>query len=63
MFELTQALGVREALMREAVPLVAALLVAEVFYKFHSFLAEAAVFLVTWYVFSAIRSMVWRRQP
>jgi hypothetical protein len=40
--------------------MVAALLVAEVAYKFHSFVLEAAAFLATWYVFDGVRAWITR---
>lgn len=43
-------LPARELLTVEAPSLVAALVIAELFYKFHSFLLEAVAFLVTWYL-------------
>jgi hypothetical protein len=36
----------------EAPSLVSAFLIAEFFYKFHSFALEAGAFLLTWYVLS-----------
>jgi hypothetical protein len=35
-------------------PFLAALLIAEFFYKFHSFTLECLAFLITWYVLDAL---------
>jgi hypothetical protein len=39
---------------RESVALLVAFIVAELFYKFHSFALECAAFLCTWYILGAI---------
>ncbi|MBI3707461.1 MAG: hypothetical protein HY246_07260 [Proteobacteria bacterium] len=61
MFTLLKSLRSRHVYLSEPASLVAALLVAEVFYKFHSFLLETAAFLATWWVIGAIahRLAVW----
>jgi hypothetical protein len=59
MFELAQLWGTRELALHEAAPLTGALVIAEIFYKFHSFTLEAAAFLGTWYVLSAVRARFW----
>lgn len=38
--------------------LIAALVVAEVFYKFGSFTLECVAFLATWFIFDAIASAI-----
>jgi hypothetical protein len=44
-------------LVKEQLPtLVASFIIAELFYKFHSFSLEAAAFLITWYVLDAARA-------
>ena len=54
MYELIRRLTLRQ-LTREQLPvLVAALGIAEFFYKFHSFLLEAGAFLCTWYALGAL---------
>lgn len=46
-------------LVRTQLPTIAAALgIAEVFYKFHSFLLETAAFLVTWFVLDYLVSKV-----
>jgi hypothetical protein len=52
MYTFLQTVGLPLALRREATPLVLSLAVAELFYKFHSFLLECVAFLFTWYAAS-----------
>ena len=54
MFTLLKSLRSRQAYLSEPVSFVAALVIAEMFYKFHSFLLETGAFLVTWFVLGAI---------
>jgi hypothetical protein len=61
MYALISRLPARELLIRHAPTLVGALAIAETFYKWRSFLLEAAGFLVTWYVLDAAVSFVERR--
>ena len=61
MYSLITRLPARELLLRHAPTLVGALAIAEMFYKWHSFLLEAGGFLVTWYVLDAAVSFVERR--
>ena len=53
--------------LRESGALLIAFLIAEVFYKFHSFTLECAAFLVTWYALGAVASgvdaLIGRRKP
>lgn len=44
--------------LREGVPGVLALIVAEVFYKFHSFTLECVAFLATWFALSFVLSLI-----
>jgi hypothetical protein len=53
MFTLIRMLGWRELAVRQVPAFMAALLIAETFYKFKSFLLETGAFLVTWFVFDA----------
>jgi hypothetical protein len=54
MFTLLRMLSVRRLLVEQLPALAAAWLVAELFYKFHSFSLECAAFLATWFVFDAL---------
>jgi hypothetical protein len=53
MYQLIQALPVRQILGRQAPMIAASLAIAEVFYKFHSFTLECVAFLATWFVLDA----------
>ena len=54
MFTLLRLLPLKRVAFEQIPTLAAAWLVAELFYKFHSFTLECAAFLVTWFVFDAI---------
>ena len=54
MFTLISRLPIRELIYRQAPTLFGALVIAELFYKFHSFLLETAGFLATWFVLDAV---------
>ena len=44
-----------QRLLSEQVPVISiALCIAEVFYKFHSFILETTAFMATWYVLDAV---------
>jgi hypothetical protein len=60
MFTLLKSLKERHVWMSEPVSFIAALVIAELFYKFKSFLLETGAFLVTWFVLGAIIHMVAR---
>ena len=58
MFTFTRIIQPR-ALVFEQAPIVGvAFVVAELFYKFHSFTLECIAFLATWYVLDAIRQLL-----
>ena len=52
MYQIIRSYGLLTSLKKEAPPAIMSLLVAEVFYKFHSFALECFAFLATWYVVS-----------
>ena len=52
MYTLFRTVGFRKALEREITPLAMSLLIAELFFKFHSFVLECVAFLATWHVLS-----------
>ena len=60
-YELVHRSGVRTLLAREAVPFTIALILAECFYKFHSFTLEALAFLLTWYALGWAANRIVRR--
>ena len=53
MYTLIKSVAPRELLTVQAPTLVAALAIAELWYKFGSFLLEAVAFLATWFVLDA----------
>jgi hypothetical protein len=58
MFSLVKELGVQVALKREAAPFLVAFLIAEFFYKFHSFTLECLAFLATWFLLSFLQALL-----
>ncbi len=61
MYALISRLPPRQLLLRHAPVLLGALAIAEMFYKWHSFLLEAGGFLVTWYALDALVSFLERK--
>lgn len=62
MYESIKQLGLLPFLSREAIPIGLSLVIAELFYKFHSFTLETLAFLATWYALSAITSQLLNRK-
>lgn len=60
MFTLLRTLPVKRLLIEQFPALAAAWLIAELFYKFHSFSLECAAFLATWFVFDALLQLAKR---
>ncbi|MDE2080628.1 MAG: hypothetical protein KGI90_04685 [Burkholderiales bacterium] len=60
MYDLISRLPARQLLLRQAPTLVGALAIAEMFYKWHSFLLETGGFLLTWFVLDALVSVIER---
>jgi hypothetical protein len=58
MYSYVRAVGVPAFVLREALPCGMSFVIAELFYKFHSFTLETLAFLATWYALSAIQSLV-----
>ena len=61
MYSLISRLTTRELLLRHAPTLIGALAIAEMFYKWHSFLLETGGFLATWYALDATVSWAEKR--
>jgi hypothetical protein len=58
MYDLIRRLSLTQ-LTREQLPLLmTALVIADLFYKFHSFLLETGAFLLTWYALGGLYSAV-----
>ena len=60
MFTLIRMLSWRDLMVGQMPAFLAALLIAETFYKFHSFLLETGAFLVTWYAFDGVITLAKR---
>lgn len=58
MFTLLQSLPARRFFSEQLPAIGGAWVIAELFYKFHSFTAECAAFLATWFVFDALISAI-----
>lgn len=54
MYTLLQTLPMRRLLLEQAPAIAGAWLLAELFYKFHSFTLECAAFLATWFLFDLL---------
>lgn len=50
MYSLIRSLQTGRLVAMQIVSLVGSLTIAELFYKFHSFILESLAFLVTWYI-------------
>jgi hypothetical protein len=57
MFTLTRGFTSRAAMLAETLSFAFALLIAELFYKFHSFTLECVAFLATWWIIGAAVSL------
>ena len=53
MYHLLTSMPMRRVLIEQIPAAVVSLGIAEVLYKFHSFLAESVAFLVTWFLIDA----------
>jgi hypothetical protein len=62
MYTLSQSMPFRRFLLEQGVPLTLSFIIAELFYKFHSFTLECLAFLVTWYIFDFLIQSL-RRRP
>jgi len=58
MFQMVRSLGIRSTVRHELPSGAAAFVIAELFYKFHSFALEALAFLATWAVLSWLEKQV-----
>ena len=58
MYQLIRSARIPELLLQQAPPFAISLLIAEAFYKFHSFTLECLAFLGTWYLLDAASHLV-----
>jgi len=60
MYTLIQSISLRQLLLEQGPALVVAFLIAEIFYKFHSFTLECIAFLATWFALDLVIQLVRR---
>lgn len=60
MYQLLKSLSNRELFQRQLPVLLSSFVIAELFYKFHSFTLETAAFLATWFVLDWMAGQVTR---
>ena len=58
MYALFNAVGIREALQREFVPFIIALIVAQIFFKWGSFALELVGFVVIWFALGFVSERI-----
>ena len=58
MYTLIKSVPLSKLLVMQAPVLIISLLIAETFYKLHSFLLESIAFLATWFVIDLVVSLV-----
>lgn len=63
MFTLIRTTTFRHLLTQQVPTLALSLLLAELFYKFHSFTLETGAFLATWFVLDYLVQAIVPRQP
>lgn len=64
MFRLLTSISTGELFKRQLPVFLVAFLIAELFYKFHSFTLECAAFLGTWFVLDGVvHLLIGRRSP
>jgi hypothetical protein len=61
MYTFLRYASVRESLLADAPAFVVSMVIAEVFYKFHSFTLECLCFLATWLAISSAFALAARR--
>ena len=63
MFQLIHNLTAGELFRQQLPAFAVSFLIAELFYKFHSFTLECGAFLVTWYVLDALLHWLLPNRP
>jgi hypothetical protein len=61
MYSLIKSMTLRNLLMEQLPVLLLSMIIAEIFYKFHSFTLETIAFLATWFVLDWIVQAVLRQ--
>jgi hypothetical protein len=57
MYTLLRSLQLRQLLLEQLPTVSASLIIAELFYKFHSFTLECMAFLATWFALDAVLAL------
>ena len=60
MYTLIKTITVRSLILEQAPSLALSLVIAELFYKFHSFTLETIAFLATWFVADGVMKFLRR---
>lgn len=63
MYTLIRQTEMRQRLLTEASSMTFAMVIAELFFKFHSFTLECLAFLATWYALSWLATQTRRARP
>lgn len=58
MYTLVKSTSLSNLLITQAPALLASFIIAELFYKFHSFTLECLAFLITWFIVDAVITAV-----
>lgn len=58
MYTFLKILSTRELLLEQVPAVMISLVIAEIFYKFHSFTLECIAFLATWYVIDLVARFI-----
>ena len=58
MYQLVRSLSVQRLFAQQMPALAASFLIAESFYKFHSFTLECAAFLLTWFTLDGVTQLL-----
>jgi len=60
MHKFIKSMSIREILLEQVPAITFSLLIAEMFYKFHSFTLECLAFLATWYLLDLLIGFVFK---
>jgi hypothetical protein len=58
MYTLVRSMPLKQLLIEQLPALIVAIIIAELFYKFHSFTLEALAFLASWFVVDALYRII-----
>ncbi|HJR80861.1 MAG TPA: hypothetical protein VJ821_12360 [Anaerolineales bacterium] len=58
MYTLIRSITARQLFLEQVPALAGSIVIAEIFYKFHSFTLECLAFLVTWFLIDAVLKFI-----